>query len=381
MKIGIVTYWSSDDNYGQQLQCWALQRYLLKKGYSPFLIRYSPKNKIPFIDRVVRKILVYLRNERVFLKYEKSLKKINGVRNKERNFPEFRQENLIVSEQEYKDIFQLRKSPPQADVYICGSDQVWHNPLSVEDTKGWFLDFGNMHTKRISYAASIGREYSDKEKTIFKNVLSKFSAVSVREDSSKKLCDSLGIDSTVTLDPTLLLSSADYDLLQTESSIYNGKEYVFLYALNALTPDDISWTEIKGFIDSEYLDLHPVFSSGYVQARELCPGYKSNLDTIPQWLFRLKSAKYVITNSFHGMVFAILFHRPFMVIPLKGKYSSGNNRIISLLTNIGLLERIYNDGLPFLDQLKRRIKWDEVDHRLFMLQEDSISFLYNSIKL
>ena len=378
-KIGIITYWESNDNYGQQLQCWALQRYLLKKGHSPFLIRYSPKNRIPFIDRVFRKIRLYVGNKRVFYKNEKSLKKINAERNKVRRFPNFRQENIIVFEQAYNDILQLRNNPPHADVYVSGSDQVWHNPLSIEDTKGWFLDFGNKETRKISYAASIGRDYDDKEKKIFKNLLRKFSAVSVRENSSKKLCESLGIDATETLDPTLLLSSSDYDTLLEQHYHKTDKEYVFLYALNALTPDDISWNEIKTFLNTEDLALHPVFSSGYVQARELCPGYNSNLDTIPQWLYYLKSAKYVITNSFHGMVFAILYHRPFIVIPLKGKYSGGNNRIISLLSNLELTDRIYDAKFLLQDQIKSEINWADLDERLSTLRNTSELFLEETL--
>ena len=177
MQIGIITYWSSDDNYGQQLQCYALQRFLRDKKHNAFLIKYKPtaeqKSKWDKLKGIsIGKLLDKLSSAK---RKEIAINKLLGNENKELNkarmFEKFRNDHLNTTEIEYHSIEELRQNPPEAEVYICGSDQVWNNSLHSKNTAGWYLDFGNPSIRRISYAASIGRNIEKGEQSTFKTYL------------------------------------------------------------------------------------------------------------------------------------------------------------------------------------------------------------------
>lgn len=95
----------------------------------------------------------------------KNISNINAKQNVLRHFDNFRNEYITVSERIYYGLQELRSYPPKADIYICGSDQVWNNPLALTNTPAWFLAFGKKQTRRVSYAASIGRELEKKRDT------------------------------------------------------------------------------------------------------------------------------------------------------------------------------------------------------------------------
>lgn len=166
MRIGIITYWSSSDNYGQQLQCFALQKYLKGLGHDAYLIKYMPTSKVPLWRRIVRFLKYHLLTPSGQKEKDKALAMVsqkNELNNVKRDFIGFRAKYIVSTDIVYHSIKELRENPPTADVYICGSDQVWNNRLEDENTAGWFLDFGSPKTKRLSYAASIGREIETKE--------------------------------------------------------------------------------------------------------------------------------------------------------------------------------------------------------------------------
>ena len=158
MRIGIVTYWSSSDNYGQQLQCFALQKYLIGLGHDAYLIKYMPTSHIPLWRRIARSVkyrLLVSSEQKEKDRNTKLISERNKLLNCRRGFKEFRDKYIKSTEIVYRNIKELRNNPPDADIYICGSDQVWNNSLKDPDTAGWFLDFGKPTAKRVSYAASI----------------------------------------------------------------------------------------------------------------------------------------------------------------------------------------------------------------------------------
>lgn len=387
MKIGIITYWNSDDNYGQQLQCYALQTYLHLLGHNAFLIRYAPSpEKLSFITKIFRKLSIrtlknfFSYSHRQIKRQEIYLKGINSKLNKQRGFEEFRNKYLQVSTEIYYSIEELRICPPQADIYICGSDQIWNNSLMESNSAAWFLDFGAKEVKRISYAASIGRTFTVKELNVFRRFLFAFDAISVREQSSKKLCQQMGFeDVTVTLDPTLLLSMSQYESLIAKEEKDKKHDYLFMYVLNVATQAEIYWDVIQQYLKKKTLDFHIVCSSGYMQARELIKEYKNEQVTISQWLSYIKNAQCVITTSFHGVVFCIKMHTPFLAILLTNRYANGNTRIISLLHSVGLENRIYNSANDILEQMNCPIDWIQVDIKLKELQHISFDFIKKNI--
>ena len=386
MQIGIITYWSSDDNYGQQLQCYALQRFLRDKKHNAFLIKYKPtaeqKSKWDKLKGIsIGKLLDKLSSAK---RKEIAINKLLGNENKELNkarmFEKFRNDHLNTTEIEYHSIEELRQNPPEAEVYICGSDQVWNNSLHSKNTAGWYLDFGNPSIRRISYAASIGRNIEKGEQSTFKTYLNHLNAISVRESSAQALCQSLGFSNVeVVGDPTLLLSANHYlSLCKDRPKLEHP--YLFMYMLNIYTTEEIGWDKVSAYLQARSLDLKTVCSSGYLPARELIPDNRNILASIPEWIALIRDARYVITTSFHGMMFCILLHKPFLVMKLTNQYAKGNNRMTSLLATLGIEERIHNSSLPFDRQMENEINWTEVEKKLAALRNNSIKFIERNIK-
>lgn len=168
--------------------------------------------------------------------------------------------------------------------------------------------------KKVSYAASIGREVKDKkELNILKKYLSSFSAISVRENSAKLLCNSLGFNQVQTvIDPTLLLEKIDYLKI---ANIQKKDKYILIYILNIKDKAEIDWENIEKFAKSEGLHIRVVMSCGYYPAKELIPGYNNEHLSVENWLGAIYSAEYVITTSFHGAVFSIIMNKNFIAFP------------------------------------------------------------------
>ena len=381
MKIGIVTYWSSSDNYGQLLQCYALQRFLTIQGHDVFLIRYLPENKKNIWEKL--RNFIYSKNKKKYLTliYELYLEIWNRKKNKDRRFSEFREACIVSTKKIYRSIQDLRSNPPIADVYVCGSDQIWNNSLNDENAAGWYLDFGNV--RKIAYAPSFGREVVPSEYEFLKKYLGKIDKIGVRESSGKKICDMLGIaDSRVVVDPTLLLNGSQYEMLMN-NYMMNGlgtKRYVFMYFLNVKRKEEIFWNQMNSFFKQHDLDVKYVNASGYVKARSILRNVKPLYLSIPEWLMYLKWANCVLTNSFHGVVFSLLFHKPFIAVLLENEYLSGNARIVDLLKNLNIEYLIYDKKEPFEKQMRFDLNWNEIDSKLAKMIEESKLFLLMSIE-
>ena len=381
MRIGIVTYWSSSDNYGQQLQCFALQKYLIGLGHDTYLIKYMPTNHIPLWRRIARSVkyrLLVSSEQKEKDRNTKLISERNKLLNCRRGFKEFRDKYIKSTEIVYRNIKELRNNPPDADIYICGSDQVWNNSLKDSDTAGWFLDFGKPTVKRVSYAASIGRDIDSSEINRFTKYLKNFNAISVREQKAYALCHQLGFDkSIIAIDPTLLLNSSAYDSIEIDSNGIDvaGEPYVFIYTLNIRTAEEIYWDDFQKIIAEDGLQIRSVSSSGYLPARELLPGVQNEQATIPEWLSLIKHSEYVITTSFHGVVFCLLYHKPFYAVLLNNEYSKGNDRIISLLEFFFFFNLIVSNS----DSLKQinfeNIDWIDVDAMIALLRQKSTHFI------
>ena len=160
MKIGIVTFWNSEDNYGQILQCYALQRFLRDKGHDAFLIRYAPGRKInlkwvlSLPCRIVRKISLRLFRRKEF-RFSQRFKEMNRIVRQEnaahpRHFSTFKERFIAVTSRVY-DQYDIFTDPPGADAYIAGSDQVWGSVDPV-----YYLMFVPEGCKKIAYAPSFG---------------------------------------------------------------------------------------------------------------------------------------------------------------------------------------------------------------------------------
>lgn len=385
MRIGIVTYWRSSDNYGQQLQCFALQKYLIGLGHDTYLIKYMPTSHIPLWRRIARSVkyrLLVSSEQKEKDRNTKLISERNKLLNCRRGFKEFRDKYIKSTEIVYRNIKELRNNPPAADIYICGSDQVWNNSLKDPNTAGWFLDFGKPTGKRVSYAASIGRDIDSSEINRFTKYLKNFNAISVREQKAYALCHQLGFDkSIIAIDPTLLLNSSAYDSIEINSNGTDvaGEPYVFIYTLNIRTAEEIYWDDFQKIIVKDGLQIRSVSSSGYLPARELLPGVQNKQATIPEWLSLIKHSEYVITTSFHGVVFCLLYHKPFYAVLLNNEYSKGNDRIISLLEFLHLSNLIVSNSESLKQINFENIDWIDVDAMIALLRQKSTHFIDDTL--
>lgn len=386
MRIGVLTHSGSDDNYGQILQCYALQIYLREAGHDVFLIKYSSEadnksERFHFFKHIVRLFLSVIsparRKAYAEIALYRKLRVINTEKNKQRGFQKFLYDNVVVSPP-YHTYEELKTNAPQADAYIVGSDQVWNQDLSKPHTAVWYLQFGEKKMRRISYAASIGRTLKESEIEQFATYLKQFDAVSVRENSALEYCRQVGIvDAQLVLDPTLLISFDKYKSFVTET---DEKPYLFLYYLNIDNTASLHWEQLREYLTYKGLKLKSVSSSGYLPAYDLIPEHANLLLTIPEWLTAIYNAECVVTTSFHGIVFSIIMHRPFVAILLNNFYSSGNDRIVSLLKYLGLEERIFTDSHSVEEILSRPINWKNVDNLITSKREESYRFLTEALQ-
>ena len=376
MKIGVMTCWQPDDNYGTQIQCFALQHYLKLTGNEPYLIQYLCQND-----------LEKKRNFKFFLKALNPylvIRKICGLRKSKlqksetfshnRGAPEFRMKYINLSKV-YHTFDEIKKEPPKADLYIVGSDQVWNiNPIHKKQFDAFFLNFGEESTKRISYAASFGFEY----KSIFKgyddyasSYLKKLDGISVRELKAKELCEKLGIYNAVQVaDPTLLLSAEYYRKIYNENSFEKrSKKYILVY--NLVSKSNIDIGKIKKFADKRQLDVVYVTGHGQVDSENKLYA------TIPEWLYLIDNAEYVITNSFHGSIFSSIFHKQFVVFPLKG---NPTNSRLETLTDLLEQNRVVSDFLLAETKLDEQIDWNTFEKNKSQAVQAGVEFLNRFIK-
>lgn len=210
----------------------------------------------------------------------------------------------------------------QADAYIVGSDQVWR-PWCSPFIENCFLDFiEDSTTKKIAYSASFGTdkwELSDEQTSHAKELIKNFDAISIREFSGTELCKkNLDIDAIVMPDPTLLLSSEDY-LKLTSSYDYPEGRYLTSYILD---PNSGKKNLIKGIakkLNLEIVEVGKVTRNGF--------------DSIERWLATIAHADFVVTDSFHGTVFSLIFNRKVQII---SNNLRGNSRIESLLSSLNI---------------------------------------------
>lgn len=352
MRIGILTFWWSQDNYGQLLQCYALQKFLRDAGHDAFLIRYNCETDIirtPLLFRLFKAM-----NPVLLINYllEKSHKKqvVLEQKKNDRRFDLFRAQ-YITSSDFYTSYAALKDNPPQADAYIVGSDQVWNywfvnikrynNPLHA-----YFLDFGSESTKRLSYAASwCVTELPENYKQMVKPLLAKFDYVGVREQSGVELCKQCGCDDAEWVcDPTLLLDAESYRKIYKENEVRKPScKYIMLYMLNNICDFDIQ--HVYDFAAEKELEVVYVTGNGVIDQKEKC------FATIPEWLCLVDNAEYVITNSFHCGVFSTIFHKQFGIVPLTGKHAIINTRFESLYSLFEIKKRyIRKDDFSILNE-------------------------------
>lgn len=365
MKIGILTQ-PLLKNYGGILQAYALQLTLKRLGHEAWLVQRS-QNSHSFY----KWLRTHLTNS---IKYVLGRKRVKWYSRKQENATYVNMQNFInrtiiprtpkifSSDGLYEDY-----KHQHYDAYVVGSDQVWR-PVYSPCQSDYYLGFlpTDESVIRLAYAASFGTErweYSDKLSRQCKVLLQNFKGVSVREDSAIDLCNShLGRNDVLqVLDPTLLLDKVDYEHLVGTKTITNKrKKKIFCYILD----DSLHLRNLRQELAEQ---LHCECFTISPSEERVCPSPKI-------WLQEFMEADFILTDSFHGCVFSIIFNRPFVVLGNDGR---GQSRFNSLLRIFKLQDRLVvkHDVELIYNTILRNVDWSVVNIQREEWKQKSLNYL------
>lgn len=386
MLIYLVNF-SYGNNYGALLQAYALQEAVKKinDGFDVCTVGHISK-KTSLLTKCRRYVLLLLtsswyrkkfilklidmksfcNNQKILFPFEKNIQYI---------FEKTRKHLITFTENQCYTLADYRNLP-KPDIIICGSDVIWAVEDFSENIEIYFLHWASPATYRIAYAPSWGRSninnlnYFTKKKISY--YLAKFDAVSVREKSGVDICASLGrTDAQWVPDPTMLLTAEDWDKIA--ESRFN-KPYILNYRIpyNKSVED----TKILSVIEECYrvpIKKVPDIDSEYVW---LSP---------TEWLGGIRDAEFVVTNSFHGVVFCIIYNINFLFTKLVGEHEMLNERIYSLLELFDLLDRIITEDIvsdagSIKSLVESPIDWNKVNKKLVSWRQVGIDFLDEALK-
>ena len=350
MKIALITY-HRPLNYGAVLQTYATCEILKRFGHEVLLIDV----RIHQYHNVVRRFISYL-NDNV----------------KRYKFYRFRKRYYPPTTRKYSSMSELRKNPPIADMYIVGSDQVFNTHISGKMAAAFFLDFGPDSIKRLSFSSSFGEEHwyptSSLSLERAKNLLKRFSSITVREESACRICRKVfDREARLTIDPTLLL----YDF----SSLMDIHEPVNMIVSYCFGYDTYLNRWVKEIAKRENLMIRHLYKT----LRYSLP-FVQNAASVETWIQMIANAKYVVTDSFHGVVFCLIYHKQFVVLSKNGRRMT---RIYNILSLLKMEDRIFLYGSKSSDKileiLHKQINYEEKDAIICELRDNSIQLLKRNI--
>lgn len=371
--IGICTPFQIN-NYGTKLQAYAVQNKIKELGLDYEIINFNKKSDL-------RPNKLYYRYcNKSFIKSKLKKKKKADINIKIRNdaISSFDNSHYKLTKviNGYNNLVKYSK---KYDALICGSDQIWL-PSSINHPTAT-LEFGAKGVRRISFAPSFGLSEIPKNQTRrYRRFLNKFDYISVRETSGYEIIKSVtNKEAKVILDPTLTVNRQVWDKLCSESRINIKEKYIFCYFLGASEEHRKSVYEIAKKNNLKIVTL-PHFKE-FNKADEELTDIRLYDVTPCDFISLIRNAEIVCTDSFHGTVFSILYHKnvySFERFNSNDKKST-NSRIHSLMSLLEINNRIVsNSNNYYIDENK--IDYDRVDKNLNALREETNSFLEEAFK-
>lgn len=332
--VGIMTFhWAP--NYGAVLQAWALQEFLNQNHYQAEFINYVPRGKgVSLLRCFVTKSFKNVKTRLVEYIREKKIKS-------------FRNNHMRISQCKYRHKDQLKKKPPIYDYYVSGSDQIWNPFFTMNGQNGitlsYYLDFVPPGRKKFAFATSFGSKRIPEEmRGAIKRELESYSVISVREENAIDILRDMGIGAECIADPTLLFSADEYKTLLPKKG--GKRREVFQFMLHG---QDAEGNAVAAQVAAD---------------KQLGVCHKKIL-SIEEWLEHIQRSEFVVTNSYHCVVFSLLFHTPFLALDVQGLDMS--SRITTLLARLDLEERFLT-AMP-TEEVRRRffeIDWKSIDSKL-----------------
>ena len=379
-QVGICACYATR-NYGSMLQAFATQAAIEKLGYRAEFIRYKKKKNLRYclaqLPRVLNTNLLFdkcmIAKKKILISMHPAVKELDRRRNS--IFADFGKRYYKSFSAEYYGYEALKRGAHQYETVLVGSDQLW-TPGGLP-TNFYNLMFVPDYVNKVSYATSFGVSnipwYQKRRTTEY---LSRIDYLSVREIRGAQIVKEMANrEAKVVADPTLLLTAQEWNKAIPEKKVAE-EPYIFCYFLG----ENESHREIGEEL-SKKTGLRIVttpFLDSFVK-RDLSFGSEARFDVGPDDFVNLiRNAAYVLTDSFHGTVFSILYHKQFLTLP---RFASGvqsrNSRIESILRLAGLEKRLYREDV--FEQIREPVDYQGVDQNMEILRKDSYEFLSKAL--
>lgn len=372
MRIAIITI-VDGANYGNRLQNYALQEILKNMGNEVETIQrktYRDKAGIPYIEEKLK----------ILVKRCLGLKSGEDYRRRKKVFSDFNRKYLKFSSVILKNNCAPKQLNEKYDYFVCGSDQIWNPRIRIveEDLNNYLASFASSE-KKIAYAASFGTDnIPEKYKTVFEKELKTFKTIGLRENSGIKIVHSLCPDAKAktVLDPTMLLTSSQWERISKRPNFCNQNEkYIVTYFLGGRNEAVSNYiNNLASTYGCKVINLENEFilESNISDSDVYCTGPD-------EFIWLIKNAQCVLTDSFHATVFSLIFHKKFCVFE-RTVHEEGNDmssRITTLLSYFGLEE--CRDNIVAPTYVPREYSGDKVDTVIKDKQKESIQFLKEAL--
>lgn len=376
MRALIVTFVRAY-NYGAVLQCYALSKVMRDLGADVQVLDYYPEyfRSQYGMTHLEKPSLLPSIHIRSWLKNH-----MNAFKLKRRNndFQHFIAHNIPLTNQQFKTREELDAAKLTYDIFVSGSDQVWSN-ICIPFDPVYFLAFSSAQdARKCSYAASFGFSAIPYEmKNTYRQYLSGWDSYSVRESSA--ICileDLLGVKSVRCYDPTLLLNAAQWRNVAHRPR--RRKPYILIYTVNGVEELLHAAKELANAKMMDVIYIPCIMRQEYLfgdKARQY--GFQSFGEASPdEWLELFSNADYVLTDSFHGTVFSLIYHKQFMVA--LNHHGGQNTRAKELLDALQIHGRDLTGSVYDIDFT---IDWELVDEKLERMRKDSIEYLKTILEI
>ena len=366
MRLGVVTFHYAP-SYGAFFQAYALAKYLQEIGHSVEVVDYMPRHRQEAFGRrhaklSFRRMGVNRSNVRWFREWTRIGYYLSRRYVHSRAVSGY----LPLTKTRYLSLQQLQQDPPELDACFFGSDQIWNcTKTGGSYDPAYFGDFGPKEMRRIAYAASFGRDEALEHRAHLTQLLALLDRVSVREDSGVAIVRANSDKQAGrVLDPTFLISPGEYP---TSACRRVSDQYVLGYFIG----DSTAAKRILHHV-GRILQLPVVHLTGSEPL--VYPGPL-------QMLTLLRSARYIVTNSFHGLALALIHQIDFTSVGLVGYSCCLNVRMVNLLANLGLIHRyISPEQSPAQAEVDwGPVQWSAVNGMLEEMRADSKRFIAESL--
>ena len=364
MKTIYITTFQNADNYGAMLQCYALSGSLSEK-YQTSVIDYDNKNisaQYKLIRRVEKNPL------KTAYHFIVDLINLKDAKIRKNNFSNFR--NAIPLTHTVDRIDDLKIE--DGDIFIAGSDQIWNPLLTKGFDSVYFLETSAKDIKRISYAASCGSpSVLEGHHRQFKNLISKFDAISVRENSlANYIYEKTGVETSTVLDPTFLLPREKWEAIVGKKRIVKDK-YIFVYSVG--NANELFCNTVKKL--ARETGLKVIFFDKKQIKKNRTKGERWYKAGPSEFLNLLFYSEFVVTTSFHGFALSAILNKKMIVV-----LSTYPDRLLTLAETIGLSDRVVAEEKEAEHVLARNPDWDQVNNRLKKARSESMNWLISAIE-